>query len=193
MEKNKLNAITLSGKIGAGKSTTAKILVDKLGYEYIHSGLFFRKYAEDNGLTFTKLHELLPQNPRIDLDIDEMQKEMLSKKNNFILDSRIGFYLVPNAFHVFLDLSENTAAKRVLKDIGENPNRKIERADTVEEVIKNMRNRYESESEKFKRLYGIENHFDPKHFNFVINTEKLPPEEVAEAILEEFQKWQKQL
>jgi cytidylate kinase len=86
-----------------------------------------------------------------------------------VIDSRVGAHFEPRAFKVFLAVDEKVGAIRIHDNLLHNPARVTEIVATVEEVIENMRNRYESESEKFKRLYGIENHFDPKHFNFVIN------------------------
>jgi len=43
--------ISISGLPGSGKSTVAKILAEKLGFERIYMGAIFRKMADQKGVS----------------------------------------------------------------------------------------------------------------------------------------------
>ena len=45
--------ITISGVIGSGKSTVAKMLAQKLKWQYYSTGMAQRKIAEEMGITTT--------------------------------------------------------------------------------------------------------------------------------------------
>ena len=82
--------ITISGMGGVGKGTTASILADELGYEFLSGGDFFRKMAKDLKMTIYEFDEFVKQNPEYDLKLDHLQKEYGAQNNNFILESRLG-------------------------------------------------------------------------------------------------------
>ena len=51
--------ITVSGHIGSGKSTVAKILSDLTGYVPYSGGFFFRKKAGELSLSITEFNTLM--------------------------------------------------------------------------------------------------------------------------------------
>ena len=70
--------ITIDGPTGTGKSTTARFLANKLGFNYIDSGFFYR------AITYKALQDKLKPN-----EIHKLAE--IAKKNNleFIEDSVI--------------------------------------------------------------------------------------------------------
>ena len=50
--------ITISGMLGSGKSTVAKILAQKLDYGYYSTGNAQREIAQKRGLTTLELNQL---------------------------------------------------------------------------------------------------------------------------------------
>jgi cytidylate kinase len=51
------------------------------------------------------------------------------------------------------------------------------------EAKKNAKLRAEALTRKFKKLYGVKNHLDPKYFDLVIDTTNKTPEQVLEIVL----------
>lgn len=193
MSKNsqKLHAITITGKLGAGKSSTAIRLAEELEYQHLYAGRFFREYAEKHHKTFHELMEDLKDDPQytIDRDIDGMQFEKLKDSKHFVVEGRVSFHLFPNSFKLFLDVPDEIGAQRILDDLKNNPDRKTERVETLEEVIENMHKRHASEVKRYKALYNLDDHFDPKYFDCIIDTSTKTKEEVVQLIIAEYKKW----
>ncbi len=54
MEKKEI--ITICGSLGSGKSSTAKLVAQKLKYQHFSSGDFMRKIALERGITLNELN-----------------------------------------------------------------------------------------------------------------------------------------
>lgn len=108
----------MSGKAGSGKGTVSKLLSEKLGYEHISIGNMKRELATAMGMTiseFNKEGEKPENREKYDLKYEEYQKN-LPLDSKVILDSRLGFYCQPDAFKVYLDVSDEEAARRIFGD-----------------------------------------------------------------------------
>ena len=189
MEKKYI--ITLAGKLGSGKSSTANRLAELLGYERASTGDFMRSMATQKDITLSELGIIAENDPTFDIALDNYNKE-IGTKENIVLDSRLGFYFIPESFRVFLELDPHIAAERILADALSNPNRNRESRggfDTVEGIVSATSNRLESERKRYKELYGITNHTDHANFDLVINTGTKPLEDVAQMIVVEYKKW----
>lgn len=189
MEKKHI--ITIAGALGSGKSSTAKRMVELLGYKFHSNGDFMRSIATERGLTLGELSKLSETDPTVDTALDNKNRE-LGNDNNIIIDSRLGFYFIPDAFKVSLELDPSIAAERILKDAENNPdrNREVRQGfDSVEGIVKSINERLESERKRYKELYGIDNHRAPENFDLVINTATMPLEAVAQKIIEEYNNW----
>jgi len=188
---NKKHIITIAGKLGSGKSSTAKKVSDILDYTHYSTGDFMRSIASDRGVPLSDLSKMAETDPSIDKKLDDRNIE-IGEMENIVLDSRLGFYFIPKSFKVFLELDPETAAERILEDKKINPNRNKETTgdfDTKEIVIEKIKSRLLSERKRYKELYGIEDHTDHKNFDLVINTEKIPLEEVSKMVIEEYNNW----
>ena len=104
--------ITISGKVGSGKSTVAKLLAKKLSLEYYSIGTIMREMASERGLSINEFSKKAENDKSIDIELDTRQKE-IGKKEKFIMDSRLGFYFIPDSFKIFLDVDIKEAAKRI--------------------------------------------------------------------------------
>jgi len=180
--------ITIAGKNGAGKSTVNKLLCEAFpDYDSYSAGDFFRSIGVEKGLTL----EQVGAEAKEDLTIDEMvdaKTRSLRDQEGFILDSRIGFYFLPDAFTVFLDCPEDIAAARIVKNAHQEKGRAGQTVGTLEEEIEKIQVRHRVDSERYRELYGIENNFDHKHFDLVIDTSVITPEEVRDQIIEAYEK-----
>lgn len=186
----KRKIIYLHGNLGAGKSSTADGLAERFGYGRHSTGKIFRDYSKEKDMNVKELSELAEKDNSIDYELDRIQKEFLEEHDGVVMDGRLGFYLVPEAFNVFLKLDEETAAERIVADVvRKNPDRSVEDAYTKEEMLERIRHRQKSEAKRYLELYGIRNHFDPDHFDLIVDTKENNLEEVIDIIAREYEKW----
>ncbi|MCF7831328.1 MAG: cytidylate kinase family protein [Candidatus Pacebacteria bacterium] len=186
---NKKHIITIAGRLGSGKSSTANKIAEKLDYHRFSSGDFMRSIAEKHTVTLQELSEMAERDPSIDHEIDGEVKNA-GEKDNLVIDSRLAFHWIPESFKVYLYLRPEIAADRILLDAQDNPNRYAEgyASLTKESVTESITTRLESEKKRYKALYNID-HTNPENFDLIIDTEKNNLDEVVEIILEKYQSW----
>ncbi len=178
----------MSGKAGSGKGTVAKLLSEKLGYEHISIGNMKRELATAMGMTISEFNALweLPENREtFDLKYEEYQKN-LDVNSGIILDSRLGFYCQPNAFKVYLDVSDEEAARRIFGDT----ERSGDAYDSLQAVQEATKKRNADDIQRFKALYNIDLS-DKGNFDLVVDTDGKTPQQVAEEIIDKFNQIQK--
>lgn len=185
------STITISGVLGSGKSTTAKLLAKELGFSHYSGGDFMRMYADEHNLTMAQCGALAEKNPDIDKLIDKTQQEFMNSNEQWVIDSRLGWFWKPDSFKVFLSLDIDTSTQRILNDLLVNETRAGEHSHSFEEMKEKIINRAESEKKRYFDYYGIENHFDPRHFDLVIDTKVNNKEQVLRLVLEGFERWRK--
>lgn len=188
---NKKHIITIAGKLGSGKSSTAKKVSEILDYTHYSTGDFMRSIANDRGVSLGDLSIMAETDPLIDKELDDRNIE-IGDMENIVLDSRLGFHFIPNSFKVFLELDPQTASERILKDKENNPNRSKEATgqfNTKESIIDKVTFRLASERKRYKDLYGIEDHTSHSNFDLIINTKEFSLEEVSKKIVEEYNNW----
>ncbi len=187
----KKHIITLAGKLGSGKSSTANRVAEILGYTRASTGDFMRELADKRGITLGELGALAEKDPAIDVELDDYNRTT-GEKENVVLDSRLGFFFIPESFKVFLELDPTIAAERILKDAEKNPARHKEvrgEYNTVEAISAAISKRLASERTRYLESYGIKDQTAHEQFVLVIDTATLPLEGVAEKIVEEYKKW----
>ncbi|GAA5102736.1 AAA family ATPase [Chryseobacterium ginsengisoli] len=163
--------ITLSGEVASGKSTVGKLLAEQLGYEFISLGNSIRKRAEREGLSIVEFQRKCTKNPELDKEIDREFSNDCNKKDNLIIDYRLGFKFINDAFHVFLKISEKDAIERLKK-----ADRSNETSDTVSE-------RNDAFKKQFENAYGIDYTLD-SHYDLIINIDnKMTTQEIINIIL----------
>ena len=62
--------ITLTGNLGSGKSTIAKIMSEKYGFEIYSTGSIIRELAKERGLSVLEMNKLMQQDNSFDHIID---------------------------------------------------------------------------------------------------------------------------
>lgn len=181
--------ITIAGKLGSGKSTTAKKIAQELNLEHFSSGDFLRKLAEQKDITLQELLNQAETNPQIDTDIDTMIASYADKEN-IIIDSRLAYHWIPDSFKVYLEIDPEVAAERMYTNLLENESRKkTEDSSSVEEMKQKMIKRHEGDVRRYAKLYNI-NHTDHSNFDLVVNTgyEENNLEEVVKKIVDGYKK-----
>ena len=62
--------ISITGRLGSGKSTVAKIIAEKYGYEIVSTGTALRNIAASLGMTALEFNRLMTSDPKYDFMID---------------------------------------------------------------------------------------------------------------------------
>ncbi len=182
---NKKHIISLAGDLASGKGTVSKIIAERLNFKIYKNGDYFRQLAKEMNMDVTSFNEYVKDHPEIDRQIENSATEYARINDNFIIDARLGWYAVPESFKVYMRVDTKVAAQRAFND----PNRKsTESFKTVEEQEQDMIKRYSLENERYFVLYGVHKD-DMSNYDFVIDTTSLTPDEVADRIIDEYQKW----
>lgn len=155
-----------------------------------------REMAKERGISLAELGPLAESDPEIDKEIDRRQKEYMDTHDNFVIDSRLGWFFAPDSFKVFLSLDEQTSAERVFADLNSKNSARFgetaHNVQSIDDLKKKQADRVRSEAARYKEYYGIENHFDPKNFDLVVDTKINGIEEVEKIILGGYKKWQEE-
>lgn len=181
--------ITLSGKPGSGKSSTADRVAEMLGYTRYSSGDYVRTFTHERKMTLSQFNKAAESKPEYDMRIDEELRK-LRDQNDIVIDSRLGFYWIPESFKVYLDLNSDVAIARIFKDANMNQLRSDsgEGGTSMGDVMDQVEERMWSERTRFKKLYGI-NPYSIEHFDLVIDTARHSPQTVALTIFDTYRKW----
>lgn len=169
--------IAINGSLGSGKSTVAKALAQKLGYQYISTGAWFRAMAEERGVTLSEMSAIAEKDPTIDDTIDARLKALNGSPDNLIIDSRMAAFFIEDAFRVRLTVSEEEGAKRIWKD-NRGP---AERFDNLPDAIEAYRVRSASERKRYKEAYDVNVDTDGV-YDLALDTTHTPADAVASAI-----------
>ncbi len=178
--------ITITGDLGSGKSATSAILCERTGFQYISTGRIQRQLAADMGMDTLEMNRLADTDPRIDEQIDSVFISLGTDPHGYVVDSRMAWFFLPNAFKVYLQTPVEIAADRILKD----PTRNSENYKSKEEAIEKIQARKLSENARFLVKYKADS-TNLNNFNLVIDTSKRSIVEVAEAILLGVAYWEK--
>lgn len=171
--------ITLSGALGSGKSTVAKLVAQRLNLKHYSTGDFMREIAIKRKVTLLELGKLAETDLSVDKELDQRQIRLGKEEDNFIIDARLGWHFIPDSIKVFLNVTDQEAAHRIFAE-----KRKDEKYNiTLEATLKNIKQRKESETKRYQQYYGV-NYFNLKNYDLVIDTTKLTAEKVAENIVE---------
>jgi predicted cytidylate kinase len=178
--------ISITGKAGSGKSTIAQRLADALQYKRYYIGGLRRKMAAERGMTLEELNTLGEREDWTDREVDEYAERLGKSEDNFVIEGRTMFHFIPSSVKIFLDVSEEEGARRIyshLKDGGGADRNEARDLDSVEAVLAANRKRIASDIVRYQKYYGIENVYDPKHFDLWLDTTKLTPDEVFDQVL----------
>ncbi len=190
VRQRRKNIITLTGTPCSGKSTLNTLLTSELRFASHSLGDIVKAAAEDKGVdpeTFYEMNLITVEGEETALDdyLDSLQTRWGTEEDNFVLDSRLGFYFVPQSFRVFVFCSPDIAAKR-----GHASRKKQHKYSSPPEAEKTILARLEFERRNYQAKYGIPNYQDPYHFDFVLDNSSRIAEEGVAQILDQFAAYQ---
>lgn len=176
--------ITVSGRIGTGKTTLANSLGEFLGWEVLDGGKIFRKLFKDLGVSIMDKQKIPDE---IDREFEEKTRQMLINGKNQIIQSHLAGFVAQGIDGVYKILvvcqnleGEDKASIRI--------DRLMNRDKAgAEEARKEVLEREENNLEKFRKLY-INNdkswvYWDEKYYDLVVNTYSLGQKEALDFVL----------
>lgn len=173
--------ITIAGMPGSGKTTVGKMIAKALGYKHYSMGDLRGEIAQKHDMTIDELNEMGKKEDWPHREADEFLEELGKTDDNLVIDTWIGFHLIPESFKVFLSVDPKVAATRIFNDQHNRPDeRKYSSPDDVEEAL---RNRVEATDAGFKRLYGV-SFLDVHRYDIRFDSTGKMPEEVANKIVQ---------
>ena len=181
--------ITISGTPGSGKSTISKILITELHAEYINAGMARRELARKKGISLEQLNEYAKTHPETDIDVDKECSERAGSLNKegktVVSEGRVQFHFLPESVKIYIKVNPEIGAQRIWKDL-QQEERKLKRNEgeysSFEELKQGIKEREEKDSKRYLKYYKID-HRDESHYDLVIDTTKLNPEQAAKKIL----------
>jgi len=179
--------ISITGRLGSGKSTICKILREEYGYEIYSTGAIQREYARKLGITTLELNQRMDENPNLDKEIDDMVTAVsLERKNEkLIFDSRMAWHFAKDTFKIFLTIEPMEAARRVIADQRGEEERYTDINDACEKLVERSR----IERERFIEIYGVD-YYDYNNFDIVVDTTNRAPREIVDIIMSNYEEFQ---
>lgn len=175
--------ITITGDSGSGKSTMGQKLEKELGFKRYYIGQIRRDAAKEKGMTLEEYNIYGETHPETDLEVDEYQKNLGQTEDNFIIEGRTSWFLIPQSLKIYIKVDPREGARRIFSDLQEeNVRNEGKNLDSVEDVLKSNKERAKSDDLRYKKYYQ-KDCFDEKNFDFVIDSTDLTPEEVLDQIM----------
>lgn len=180
--------ITITGNLGSGKSTICKLLNEKYNYEVYSTGKVQRELAREMNMTTLELNQLMCSDKKYDKMIDDATTRISreNKDKNIIFDSRLAWHFVEHSFKVFVSVSLEVAAERVMND----QRGAEEKYSSLEEAKKLLAERAATERVRYKDIYNL-NYMDFSNYNLIIDSTYCTPDKIAEIIIQEAKEFYK--
>jgi CMP/dCMP kinase len=186
--------ITISGNPGSGKSTVAKILVKRLGYERVNAGGIMREMSKERGITLEELGKLAKNDFSVDQEIDQRAGEKArayqKQGKDVLVEGRIQYHFLPESKKVYVWVDPKVGAERILKDLQDKDaaaarNQTI--VNSVEEVFKLSEEREEGDASRYIKFYGTD-YRKKENYDFVVDTTQITAEQAADKVMGYIQK-----
>jgi len=176
--------ISLSGAPGSGKSTIAQLLADKLGWPRYYMGGLRREAAGKLGLTLAEYNKKGEDDPLTDSEVDEYQRQLGKTQDNFVIEGRTSWYLIPHSLKIYLDVAPEVGAKRIFANLKEkNQRNEAAHLNSVTDVLESNQQRMASDKLRYRKYYKIDV-YDQKNYDFYLDTTNLSKAEVFKAVYE---------
>jgi len=171
---NSITSIAISSQNNTGKTTLSSVLSERLQWKHIRIGEEFRKLANEYNLDIEKFGSIPDEKLIL---IDEIMKKRMSIEEKKIWDGRLSCFLArgrKDILKVFCtaDLNVRIIRASIRSNIDH---------DTAK---KQILDREIEEKKVFHRLYHLDNPYDKKWIDLILNTSTNSPSELAQIVIE---------
>lgn len=173
----KYRNIVVSGDIGTGKSTLARNLAKAFDWTFLSMGKYFREWHEEHKIPVISPDEIPAE---MDREMDEHFRDLMKNQDGTVFESHLAGYLAKDISGVFKVLCVADFRVRAMRAAHRD-------GVAIIDAEEDLRKRSQALIDKFKKLYGVENSFDPKYFDLVVDTTEKTPEEVEQIVLDHLQ------
>jgi cytidylate kinase len=187
----KKHIITIAGRPGSGKSTTAKEVASKLGFQHFSSGDLFRVLGKERGVDVLQANISPGVTEELDRLVDGKLREIGVKDDKVVIDSRTAWHWIPSSFKVFLDLDLEIAAQRILNELNEDRLRSENIHDDSAKYAQLLKHRLDAETNRYKAIYDIDP-YDMANYDLVVDTAVNNIEQAVAEVAYGFQEWLEQ-
>lgn len=148
-----------------------------------------RQILSREGLSLAEYNKRANDDHALDEVVDEKLRQLRTKKD-IVVDSRLGFYWIPESFKVYLDLDMEVATVRIFTDAAKNKGRSGtgEAQGSLASVTNEVRARMEDERRRFRAMYHVDP-YDLAHFDLIVDTSRHNPQTVALTIYDSYRRW----
>ena len=161
--ENKYKNITVSGKVAVGTTTLSRNLQTILGWHHINAGFIQREYDRMHNI-HENMQGAVSRPDDHEKSIEEMTKNKLTTESHLIYEAWLSGFVaqgIPGVFKILVYCSHDDV--RI--------DRVVNRENiTVEEAKKWIKQREGENIEKWKKLYGNYDFWDPKYYDLTIDT-----------------------
>lgn len=182
----KKEIITISGNIAGGKSEICSILSDMLCMQVYAASQSFRAMSREYNMSLVEFNEYIEDKPDIDREIENKTAIEAKNREKLIIDARLGWYVVPESFKVYIKADLNVAARR-LKSL-HNRRGIEEQYNTEKEARDSIIRREELERMRYKKQYGVILE-DESNYDLILDSSVKGLFEIASTIADEYKKW----
>lgn len=164
--------ITIFGLAGTGTSSVGKELAKRLNYSFLSSGQVFRQKAESLGLDLYDFEALCSQKPEYDKALDQEIATFGKTNDNFVVESRLAWYFIPDSIKIKIICDDSERVKRVAG----RDKISFEEAKTKTEFREGVG------AKRYEEYYGLTNFGADENFDLILDSTHWPVEEIVNKI-----------
>jgi CMP/dCMP kinase len=169
--------VTIFGLAGVGTSSVGKAVAHNLNYDFRSSGDMFRAKATELGLSLNDFEDKAKKENIFDLELDRMVAEYGRTHDNFVFESRLAWYFIPDSVKIKLACQFDERIRRIAGRDNL----------SIEEAKKQTVSREAAIAERYKNYYQLSDFSADKNFDVIIDTTFTSLSKVIEEVTEYLQ------
>jgi predicted cytidylate kinase len=174
--------ICISGDLGSGKSSVARLVARDLAMELVSTGDIQRAIAQSLQASTLETNLIAEKDRSIDDQVDSVTKRLDRESTTpLIFDSRMAWWFVRRALKVRLIVDPEVSVRRILE---REPNA-VESYVSVEDARSQVAARFTSESKRFLTRYGA-NVAWLANFDLVLDSSDTSAERIAAEVASQY-------
>ena len=154
--------VAIFGWGGTGKTSSGKLIAQGLGFEFISTGNIFRNMATARGISSQELEQIARNDETVDREIDDFIIDLGKKRSHILVESRLAHHFMPKSIKIKFHCDDEERFARIAR----------REHISVEEAARQTVEREHAIVERYKKLYGLTDFANEKHFHYIVDTTK---------------------